>query len=211
MAFQCGHRAHGATTFRRRRSAIHRRKFGHFAYQFRRPAPGRGRYGSVTGSKRGAAYLKIAKEADDYSMQQYGKHFNMAQAQADYDYAKNTQTQNTLKMIKGMTEKGGAIDIAQMQRRICRSSIRRPSTRFSTRQKRSSEVRRNQLPYRDAGTCRRILQSHGRRGEFRHRPRSSVKHPQGRVLQGAIVRRDRHHAPRHRARKKALVGTTDTC
>ncbi len=63
--------------------------------------------------KRGAAYLKIAKEADDYSMQTYGKHFDMAQAQADYDYAKNTQTQNTLKMVQGMTEKGGAIDIAQ--------------------------------------------------------------------------------------------------
>lgn len=62
--------------------------------------------------KRGAQYTIMSQKADQYSMQKYGQHFDMAQAANDYQYARNAQTQNTLKMINGMTERGGAIDIA---------------------------------------------------------------------------------------------------
>jgi hypothetical protein len=62
--------------------------------------------------KRGSAYTIIAQKAQQYSQQKYGQPFDMATAANDYTYAKNAQTQNTLKMINGMTERNGAIDIA---------------------------------------------------------------------------------------------------
>ncbi|MBV9179873.1 MAG: hypothetical protein JO356_01060 [Acidobacteria bacterium] len=60
-------------------------------------------------------YPIILDRADKYSQQKYGKPFDIAQASSDYQYARNPQTQNTLKMINGMTEKGGAIEIAEKQ------------------------------------------------------------------------------------------------
>jgi hypothetical protein len=60
-------------------------------------------------SKRGKDYNQQIQLANQYSIEKYGKPFDMAGAQSDY---KNPQTQNTLKMIQGMTEQGGAIDIA---------------------------------------------------------------------------------------------------
>jgi hypothetical protein len=63
--------------------------------------------------KRSAAYLLIEQKAKQYSQQKYGQPFDMAQAAQDYQYAKNPQTQNTLKMINAMTDKGGSIEIAQ--------------------------------------------------------------------------------------------------
>ncbi len=64
-------------------------------------------------SKRSKDYNQKLEQANQYSMQKFGKPFDIAQAQTDYTYAKNAQTQNTLKMIQGMVEPGGAIEIAQ--------------------------------------------------------------------------------------------------
>lgn len=64
-------------------------------------------------SKRGSTYQATLNAADTYSKQKYGKPFDIAQAQADYKFANEPQTQNTLKLITGMTEPGGAIDIAK--------------------------------------------------------------------------------------------------
>jgi hypothetical protein len=64
-------------------------------------------------SKRGTSYSYYLQEADRYSREKYGRPFDAGQASIDYAYARNTQTQNTLRMINGMTEKGGAIEIAQ--------------------------------------------------------------------------------------------------
>jgi hypothetical protein len=64
-------------------------------------------------SKRSADYNQKLQQANEYSMAKYGKPFDIAQAQADYKYASNPQTQNVLKMINGMTEPNGAIAIAQ--------------------------------------------------------------------------------------------------
>jgi hypothetical protein len=63
-------------------------------------------------SKRGSTYNAQLEDANRYSLSKYGKPFDIAKAQQDYTYAKNTQTQNTLRMINGMTEPGGAIQIA---------------------------------------------------------------------------------------------------
>lgn len=52
------------------------------------------------------------KAANDYSMKTTGQPWNMAKADAQFKYASNPQTQNTLNMIEGMTEKGGSIEIA---------------------------------------------------------------------------------------------------
>jgi len=64
-------------------------------------------------SKRGAALEQTMQRAKAYSMAKYGVPYNAAQAQEDYKYASGSQNQNTLKMINGMTEDGGAIQIAQ--------------------------------------------------------------------------------------------------
>jgi hypothetical protein len=63
-------------------------------------------------SKRSADYNAKLEAASAYSLQKYGKPFDIAKAQQDYTYAKNPQVQNTLRMINGMTEPGGAIQIA---------------------------------------------------------------------------------------------------
>lgn len=46
-----------------------------------------------------AAYNAVLKAADDYSMQTTGQHFNIAQADRNYKYATNVQTQNTLNYL----------------------------------------------------------------------------------------------------------------
>lgn len=63
--------------------------------------------------KRSAAYSVVLQKANAYSQQKYGQPFDIAGATSDYQYAKNPQTQNTLKMINAMTDKGGSIEIAQ--------------------------------------------------------------------------------------------------
>jgi hypothetical protein len=64
-------------------------------------------------AKRGATYNVILGKAMSYSMARDGVPFNSAQAASDYKYANNSTNQNTLKMIQGMTEPGGAIEIAK--------------------------------------------------------------------------------------------------
>jgi hypothetical protein len=55
------------------------------------------------------------KAADKLSMEQTGQHFSAVVNQANYQQATNPQVQQKLKMIEGMTEKGGSIDIAKQQ------------------------------------------------------------------------------------------------
>jgi len=62
--------------------------------------------------KRGSSYTIIANKADTYSRNTYGKPFDMAAAASEYQYAKNPQTQNVLKLIDGITAKGGSLEIA---------------------------------------------------------------------------------------------------
>ena len=64
-------------------------------------------------TKRGKDYNQTIEQANRYSLEKYGVPFDMAKAQSDYKYSTNVQTRNTLKMIDGMTEPGGAIEIAQ--------------------------------------------------------------------------------------------------
>jgi hypothetical protein len=64
-------------------------------------------------SKRNADYNSKLESTNAYSMSKYGKPFDIAKAQSDYGYAKNVQTQNTLKALDNIVQQGGAIDIAQ--------------------------------------------------------------------------------------------------
>jgi hypothetical protein len=64
-------------------------------------------------SKRSKSYDATLAAANSYSMQKYGKPFDLAAAASDYKYSTNAQTQNTLKMIRGMADPGGSIEIAQ--------------------------------------------------------------------------------------------------
>lgn len=63
-------------------------------------------------SKRAKNYNGALIAANEYSLQTTGKPFDIAQASTDYKYANQKSTKDTLNMINGMTEKGGAIDIA---------------------------------------------------------------------------------------------------
>lgn len=63
-------------------------------------------------SKRSKDYNQNLTMANEYSLQKYGKPFDIAQAQADYKYATATRTQDTLKMIQSMIEPNGSIQIA---------------------------------------------------------------------------------------------------
>jgi len=49
------------------------------------------------------SYNAILKAADDYSLKTTGKRFNIAQADRDYKFANNVQTQNTLNFLKSLT------------------------------------------------------------------------------------------------------------
>jgi hypothetical protein len=64
-------------------------------------------------SKRSKDYNAVLAEADRQDMEETGQHFNIAQASTDYKYANTARTKDTLNMIDGMTESGGAIDIAK--------------------------------------------------------------------------------------------------
>jgi hypothetical protein len=64
-------------------------------------------------SPRSAQYPYVLQAANQYSQQTYGQPFDFAKASADYGYAKNPTTQNTLKMINAMSDPGGSIEIAQ--------------------------------------------------------------------------------------------------
>jgi hypothetical protein len=54
-------------------------------------------------SKRSADYNLKIQQANQYSMEKYGKPFDMAKAQSDYKYSTNANTQNTLKFLNSLT------------------------------------------------------------------------------------------------------------
>lgn len=64
-------------------------------------------------SKRSGDYDAKMQAANQYSMQKYGKPWSPAQAQIDYTYANNPQTQNTMKALNNIVQPNGAIDIAK--------------------------------------------------------------------------------------------------
>ena len=63
-------------------------------------------------SKRAKTYNQQLDDADKYSMQKYGTHYDVAKRQEQYNYAKNPKQQDFIKLIKGVTEPGGALDVA---------------------------------------------------------------------------------------------------
>jgi hypothetical protein len=58
-------------------------------------------------SKRGSTYNAILTAAQSYSQQKYGKPFDVAQAQSDYKFATNANTQNTLRYLNSLTGADG--------------------------------------------------------------------------------------------------------
>jgi hypothetical protein len=78
-------------------------------------------------SKRSNIYNATLDAADRYSMQKYGKHFDMAKATEDYKFATNTGTQNTLKMLDSLTGRDGRpgdlTTIADLQKKVQRTSF----------------------------------------------------------------------------------------
>lgn len=58
-------------------------------------------------SKRGSTYSFYLEQADRYSREKYGQPFDIAQASSDYSFAKNTQTQSTIKYLNSLTGADG--------------------------------------------------------------------------------------------------------
>jgi len=56
-------------------------------------------------------YSKVLSAANDASMKATGKPFDATQAEAQYKYALNPQTQNTLNMVDSLEKPGGVADI----------------------------------------------------------------------------------------------------
>jgi hypothetical protein len=63
-------------------------------------------------SKRSADYNQKLQDANAYSLQKYGKPFDIAQATTDYKQANNPQVQNMLKMVAAMSAPNGELAIA---------------------------------------------------------------------------------------------------
>lgn len=57
----------------------------------------------VKNARGGMSAQQVEQLASQYSMEKTGKPFNMAQAQTDYKFANNPQTQNTLKYLNSLT------------------------------------------------------------------------------------------------------------
>lgn len=78
-------------------------------------------------SKRGADYSSLLQSANQYSLQKYGKSFDAAKAQADYKFASNPSTQNTLKYLNSLTgadNKGGNLgDLVTLSNSITRTNF----------------------------------------------------------------------------------------
>lgn len=63
-------------------------------------------------SKRSADYNQKLQDANAYSLQKYGKPFDIAQATTDYKQANNPQVQSMLKMVGAMSAPNGELAIA---------------------------------------------------------------------------------------------------
>lgn len=78
-------------------------------------------------SKRSNIYNATLDAADRYSMQKFGKHFDLARAQQDYKFAADVGTQNTLKMLDSLTGRDGRpgdlTTIADLQKKVQRTSF----------------------------------------------------------------------------------------
>lgn len=78
-------------------------------------------------SKKASSYNATLKAANDYSLQKYGKPFDVAQAASDYKFATNTGTQNTLKYLNslvGADNKGGNLgNLVQLSSKINRTEL----------------------------------------------------------------------------------------
>lgn len=57
----------------------------------------------VKNARSGLSAQQIEQQASQYSLEKYGKPFDMAKATIDYKFATNTQTQNTLKYLNSLT------------------------------------------------------------------------------------------------------------
>lgn len=57
----------------------------------------------IKNARSGMSAQQIEQAASQYSLEKYGKPFDMAKAQIDYKYAQNPQTQNTLKYLNSLT------------------------------------------------------------------------------------------------------------
>lgn len=82
----------------------------------------------ATGS---SPYNSILSAADAYSMATTGKHFNVAQAQRDYQFATNINTQNTLNYLQslvGTTDGSGTLTGGNLDALIAQSNERAQST-----------------------------------------------------------------------------------
>lgn len=82
----------------------------------------------ATGS---SPYNSILSAADAYAMATTGQHFNIAQAQRDYTFATNANTQNTLNYLKslvGTNDGSGNLVGGNLQSLIAASNQRLPNT-----------------------------------------------------------------------------------
>jgi hypothetical protein len=70
-------------------------------------------WSQVVSSRKPEFATAAYKAADQLSMAQTGHHFSATENETNFKQATNPQVQSKLKMIEGMTEKGGSIDIAQ--------------------------------------------------------------------------------------------------
>jgi len=57
----------------------------------------------IKNARSGMTAQQVEQLASQYSMEKYGKPFDMAQAQTDYKFANNPSTQNTLKYLNSLT------------------------------------------------------------------------------------------------------------
>lgn len=64
-------------------------------------------------SKRSKQYNQTWNAADTASWNKYGKPYDGAQAESEFTYSKQKTTQDTLKLIDGVVDKGGSLEIAQ--------------------------------------------------------------------------------------------------
>jgi hypothetical protein len=69
-------------------------------------------WSQVVSSRKPEFATAAFKAADELSMAQTGQHFSAMRNEVNYKQATNPQVQSKLRMIEGMTEKGGSIDIA---------------------------------------------------------------------------------------------------
>jgi hypothetical protein len=78
-------------------------------------------------SKRSGDYDTKLQLANEYSMQKYGKSFDVAKAQSDYKFATNPSTQNTLRYLNSLTgpdnQSGNLGALVSLSNRLTRTTF----------------------------------------------------------------------------------------